>query len=168
MDEKRKRDIRVWAMRAGAALLAFLVVSQLIRPRTVNPAVDPAHEIGAHAEVDAATQAILERACNDCHSSHTIWPWYSYVAPVSWLVASDVNDGRRHVNFSEWETYPTEKRGKLLDQICKEVREGDMPPFQYLPMHRAAWLAKTDREQICSWTSAAKQGLVAVDGSRTP
>lgn len=151
----------IWVKRAVLVVLGFVVVAQLIRPTTVNPPVDPAREISAHISIEPAIQSILDRSCNDCHSNRTVWPWYSHVAPVSWLVASDVNDGRRHVNFSEWGTYPADKRAKALDEICKEVREGDMPPFQYTPMHAGAKLTQADREQICRWTFGAKQSLAA-------
>ncbi len=72
------------------------------------------------------------------------------------------------MNFSEWGTYPIEKRGKLLGAICKEVKQGDMPPFQYTPMHRRSKLTKTDQEEICRWTATARQSSVASDGARTP
>jgi Haem-binding domain len=149
--------MKLWAKRSVLGILAFLVVAQLIRPATVNPPIDPAREIAANFAVKPAVQSIFDRSCNDCHSNRTVWPWYSHVAPMSWLVASDVNDGRRHLNFSEWGSYPAEKRAKLLDEICKEVREGDMPPFQYTPMHTGSKLTKADQEQVCSWAIAGKQ-----------
>ena len=153
----------IWVRRGALALFVLLLAAQLIRPATLNPRVNPAHEIAAHLAVNPAVQAIFERSCNDCHSNRTVWPWYSHVAPISWLVASDVSGGRRHVNFSEWTAYPAEKSAKLLEQICKEVQEGDMPPLQYLPMHRAAWLGKADRQKVCDWTAAARQSQTAMD-----
>src|ERR1700722_20010540 len=109
--------MKLWVKRSVLGILAFLVVAQLIRPATVNPPIDPLLEITSHLTVDPTVQSTFDRSCNDCHSNRTIWPWYSHVAPMSWLVASDVKDGRRHVNFSEWGSYPAEKRAKLLDQI---------------------------------------------------
>lgn len=145
------------ARRSVLGILALLVVAQLIRPATINPPIDPAREIAARFAVEPAVQSIFDRSCNDCHSNRTVWPWYSHVAPMSWLVASDVNDGRRHLNLSESGSYPVEERAKLLDEICKEVREGDMPPFQYTPMHTGSKLSEADQEKLCSWAIAAKQ-----------
>lgn len=160
--------MNVWVKRSVLAVLAFLVVAQFIRPTTVNPPVDTTKEITAHMSIEPAIQSILDRSCSDCHSNRTVWPWYSHVAPVSWLVASDVHDGRRHVNFSEWGAYPADKRAKALDEICKEVRQGDMPPFQYMPMHPAAKLTPADRDQLCRWTAAAKQNLTVSNAPGTP
>lgn len=151
----------LWLKRLVPAVLGVLILIQLIRLATVNPPIDPKKEIAARMTVEPMVQSIFDRSCNDCHSNRTVWPWYSHVAPVSWLVASDVNDGRRHMNFSEWSAYPVEKSSKLLDGICKEVQEGDMPPFQYTPMHRAARLTRADQQLICRWTTTARQSLSA-------
>ena len=158
----------LWMKRLVPAVIGLLILIQLIRPSTVNPPIDSKQEIAAHLTVEPAVQSIFDRSCNDCHSNQTVWPWYSHVAPVSWLVASDVNDGRRHVNFSGWGMYPIEKSEKLLEAICKEVQEGDMPPLQYTPLHRASKLTKADQEEICRWTATARRSLVASDGTRTP
>ena len=78
----------------GITLVVLLVVIQAVRPAKTNPAVDESRTIQAHSQITPEVTAILERACYDCHSNKTIWPWYSQVAPVSWLLVSDVNDGR--------------------------------------------------------------------------
>ena len=70
------------------------------------------------------------------------------------------------MNFSQWGSYPPEKSAKLLQQICKEVHGADMPPWQYLPMHRAAWLSQADRQAICGWTNAARQSSAAGGAAR--
>jgi len=123
----------LWLKRLVPVAFAILILIQLIRPSTVNPPIDANREIAAHLMVDPGVQSIFSRACADCHSNRTVWPWYSHVAPVSWLLASHVTRGRRHMNFSEWGAYPVEKSSKLLDEICKEVQDGDMPPFTYTP-----------------------------------
>ena len=84
---------------------------------------------------------ILHRSCFDCHSNETKWPWYSYVAPVSWLVADDVYEGRRHMNFSLWADYNT-----------KLVEIGEMPLWFYLPLHPTAELLPEDVQVIVSWS----------------
>jgi cytochrome c551/c552 len=95
------------------------------------------------------TSALFHRACFDCHSNRTVWPWYSHVAPVSWLVQNDVDGGRKHLNFTEWD-----RLQKHAEDIGKEVRPGDMPPWFYLPMHAAAKL--TDAEKVALIDGAKK------------
>jgi len=87
-----------------------------------------------------ATRALFHRACFDCHSNETTWPWYSHVAPVSWLVQDDVDGGRRHLNFSEWN-----REQKHCKDVSAEVKQGDMPPWFYLPMHRLAKLSEAEK-----------------------
>ncbi|MEP7355180.1 MAG: heme-binding domain-containing protein [Acidobacteriota bacterium] len=85
------------------------------------------------------TADLMQRACYDCHSNRTVWPWYSNVAPISWLVQRDVNGGRRHLNFSEWE-----KPSQHAKDVANQVNSGEMPPWFYLPMHPNAKLSDAD------------------------
>ena len=96
-----------------------------------------------------ATRELFHRACFDCHSNETVYPWYSNVAPVSWLLARDVNGGRSHLNFTEWD-----KAQKHAKDVATEVNGGDMPPWFYLPMHPLARL--TDAEKQALVQGAAK------------
>jgi cytochrome c551/c552 len=89
------------------------------------------------------TRDLVHRACYDCHSNETVWPWYSNVAPVSWLVQRDVNGGRRHLNFSEWD-----QPQRHAKDVAEEVKEGEMPPWFYLPMHPAAKLSDTEKDTL--------------------
>jgi hypothetical protein len=94
--------------------------------------------------------ALVRRACHDCHSNNTVWPWYSRIAPVSWLIADDVKGGRAHLNFSEWSYYGPEMSMLKLKQACTEVKAGDMPLWQYKLLHSQARLSQTDIEKLCS------------------
>ena len=90
-----------------------------------------------------ATRALVKRACFDCHSNETVWPWYSYVAPVSWLVYNDTMEGRSRLNFSEWNTGQ-----RVSDEIGRVISEGEMPPAIYLPMHPNAQLTAAEKQQL--------------------
>jgi Haem-binding domain len=147
----------LWVKRVTLASVVFLVVIQIFRPAISNPPVDPKREIHASLAVEPAVATVLTRACNDCHSNRTVWPWYSHVAPVSWLVVSDVNRGRKALNFSEWTGYPAEDQQKQLSEICKEVSEGEMPNLAYTLMHRHAKLSTDDVAAICRWTRTSVQ-----------
>jgi len=90
-----------------------------------------------------ATRALAQRACFDCHSNETKWPWYTWVAPMSWLVQRDVHEGREHMNLSEWD-----REQKHADEAPEMVEEGEMPPWFYLPLHSEAKLSAEEKEQL--------------------
>jgi hypothetical protein len=102
-------------------------------------------------------RAILRRACYDCHSNETFWPWYSRIAPISWLVARDVHEGRKELNFSTWNRYTTKQQLKNFKESWAEVAEGEMPPWIYLPVHRDAVLSAEDRRLLRTWALGAAQ-----------
>src|SRR5208337_1957612 len=89
------------------------------------------------------TRALIRRACFDCHSNETVWPWYSNIAPVSWLLQNDVDGGRSHLNFTEWD-----RPQRHAKDIAAEVNPGDMPPWFYLPMHPAARLTNAEKQAL--------------------
>ena len=99
-------------------------------------------------------RALAVRACFDCHSNQTRWPWYSNVAPISWLVSRDVSEGRRHLNFSQWNT--PQRHAK---DAANEVKHGDMPMWIYLPLHADARLSDTEHAQLID-------GLTATFGTK--
>jgi hypothetical protein len=127
-----------------------LIAIQFFQPDRTNPPVNPASTFDAVARPDPGTAAIIQRACQDCHSNSTVWPWYSRIAPVSWLIAGDVKEGRAHLNFSEWSYYGPDMSMMKLKQICGEVKEGGMPLWQYRLLHPAARLSQQDIEQLCN------------------
>jgi len=126
--------------------LAIIVVGiQFIPVDRSNPPVT--------GKIDAPSNvlSILKASCFDCHSNETEWPWYSYVAPVSFLVSADVEDGRKRVNFSEWDKYDEEKRAKKLDAIIEEVEEGEMPLSKYTLMHPNAKMDQAKIKVLKDW-----------------
>jgi hypothetical protein len=139
--------MRHWKKRTWVLffVIDLLVVIQFIPVNRNNPEVTG--EINAPEEV----MAILRRSCYDCHSNETVWPWYSYVAPASWLISRDVHDGREELNFSEWTTY-TEKRKRHKRKECyEEIAEGEMPLWFYVPLHPDAELMQEDIQTLVSW-----------------
>ena len=90
------------------------------------------------------TRELAKRACFDCHSNESVWPWYSNIAPVSWLVQRDVDEGRRIVNFSEWTTSRQERGGEIVEVL----QEGEMPPPNYLLLHPSARLSSQERADL--------------------
>jgi len=90
------------------------------------------------------TRDLSQRACFDCHSNETVWPWYSNIAPISWLVYRDVIEGKNKFNFSDWQNTYLNDPGEFSNVI----NEGEMPPMQYLLMHPNAKLTATEKEQL--------------------
>jgi hypothetical protein len=99
--------------------------------------------------------AVLERACFDCHSNQTEWPWYSYVAPVSWLLAHHVSEGREEMNFTEWNKVPAPKQAHKISECWEMVEEGKMPLAGYVRLHAEAKLTDSDRSLIRDWARVA-------------
>jgi Haem-binding domain len=126
---------------------------QIARPARTNPPTDPSRTMAVIARVPPPVQNVLERGCRDCHSNDTRWPWYSNVAPVSWLVIDDVNHGRRHFNYSDWAQYDEDKIPKLLKDICELTRKQEMPLPIYLWLHPGARLSDRDIATLCDWST---------------
>ncbi len=137
-------------------LVGLFVLMQVVIPAKTNPPSEPAMSLKAARPAQAAAVAVLERSCRDCHSNDTTWPWYSHVAPVSWLVARDVNEGRREFNMSEFGTWNAKKQQHKLEEACTQVKEGEMPMWIYVVQHAEAKLQPGDVELIC-WLSAPAQ-----------
>ena len=130
---------------ASLALLAILGAAQLVPVDRSNPAVES--DVAAPAEV----KAILRRACYDCHSHETVYGWHTRIAPVSWLVAHDVEEGREKMNLSRWSTLDAKRLAKLREELPEEVAEGEMPPWSYRLAHPEARLSGADRAALEAW-----------------
>jgi len=120
------------------------------------------------AQIDPETLAILQRACQNCHSENTQWPWYGRVAPVSWLLARDVQQARWHLNLSQWHDYSTDDRLRLLSAIGSAARNRAMPPQRYLLLHPEARLDDQKRQQIYHWTRNERRRLSAAQAQPSP
>jgi Haem-binding domain len=127
--------------------LGVALAIQLVPVTRTNPPVE------SDVDAPAAVKAVLRRSCYNCHSNETQWPWYGYVAPVSWLVASDVSDARRHVDFSTWNRYTGTQRSRHIGEVWDQVSTGEMPPWDYLLMHRSASLSAADRAVLRAWSN---------------
>lgn len=134
------------------ALVVAFVAAQAVPVDRSNPPVSA--DVGAPAKV----QPILRRACYDCHSNETVWPSYAAVAPISWLVARDVHEGRAELNFSRWSSYGDAARRKKLKETAEEVAEGEMPPWYYTLMHPEAALSEDDVATLRAWSSSGAAG----------
>lgn len=158
MKSKLFRILR-WVVIVG---VCCFVISQFFGPAKTNPATDAAQAIESRLHLTPPVAAILDRSCNDCHSNKTRWPWYSNVAPVSWLVIDHVDEGRQNLNFSEWGRYTQRDVDDLLKQICREAKTGVMPLSSYTPLHPRSKLSAEDVMVLCDWTSAERARLATL------
>lgn len=140
-------------------VIAVLILLQFHRPAKTNPPIDPSKTIEAHTQITPQVAAILDRSCRDCHSYGTRWPWYSHVAPASWLVIDDVNEGRHDMNLSDWGQYDSSEASNKLRDMCREARSGDMPLTSYTFIHRGARLSAEDVKVLCDWTTSERNKL---------
>lgn len=151
---------------AAVAILVLFVAAQAYRPDLSGPPADESKSMRATAQLSPEVGATFDRACNDCHSSKTDWPWYSQVAPVSWWLKRHVDEGRRELNFSEWGTYAQRKMSRKLGEICDQVEAGEMPLKSYLLMHPAAKLSDADKKAICDWTEQERRRVGAAQDAQ--
>jgi hypothetical protein len=135
-----------WIVAAGA--LAFVLI-QLAPMSKSNPPITK--DVAAPPQVES----ILRRGCYDCHSNETRWPWYAHLAPVSWLVVRDVDNGRKRLDFSTWDKYDDDPETLItkMRHIDKMSRNGSMPLWYYLAAHSEARLSAADRDVLAQWVS---------------
>ena len=138
------------AVASVAVLVALLAAAQLVRPAHTNPATDSSHTIRSRMGATSVLPAVVDRSCGDCHSNATERRWYTRVAPLSWVMARAVGEGRKAVNFSEWGTYSAAQRRALLILSCLDATQGKMPMNAYLRFRPDAKLSARDVETICA------------------
>jgi mono/diheme cytochrome c family protein len=138
---------RRWAIRIVIGLVALFLLAQAVPYGRAHDNPRPTRELRFDS---ARTERLFNAACGDCHSDRTTWPWYSNVAPVSWLVLRDVEGGRDSLNVSHWD-----RSQPSLDEILEAVREGDMPPLQYKLIHPGARLSAADRSALADGLRAS-------------
>jgi len=133
------------------AVIAVLV-AQLLRPVRSNPGVS------GNLSAPAVVKDALTRACYDCHSNQTQWPWYSAVAPFSWWIHYEVDEGRRRLNFSAWTDYTSDPgtEDQKLDEVMRLIANHAMPPWYYLAMHPRVQLTSVERDAITRWIADEK------------
>lgn len=139
-------------------ILVLLVLMQFFRIDKTNPSVDPSKEFATLVNPPEDVKLILQESCYDCHSNATTYPWYADVAPASWFLKSHIDEGRSHLNFSEWGDYTATKANHKLDESIEMVEEGEMPMTSYTLLHPEGKLTKEEKEKLLSWLNSVKKG----------
>lgn len=127
--------------------IVVLIGSQFITVKKTNPPVT------GEVYAPPVVMEILKRSCYNCHSNETKWPFYAYVAPVSWFIVDDVSDGRAKLNFTEWDKISHDKRIKIKKKILKEISEGDMPIAGYKFIHPNSEVTYDEQQIIRKWVT---------------
>ena len=141
-------------------LLALLVLAQFYRPAR-NLSNDQTNHVSTKFPVPAEVDAILKPACNDCHSNLTTYPWYANVQPVASWLANHVNDGKRHLNFSEFTNRRVAIQNHKFEELIEMVKEGEMPLSSYTWTHKDAVLTEQQRATLTTWAQSCMDSLAA-------
>jgi len=147
--------------RTFIALLAALGVMQFIHPTPNANAEINANDITRNYTVPDSVQVILKKACYDCHSNNTRYPWYSKIQPVAFWMNDHIKEGKSHLNFSEFNTYLPAKKAKKLHGVAKSIDEGEMPLDSYLWIHKDAKLTDAQKTMIEQWAEGLSKQIAA-------
>jgi Haem-binding domain len=154
-----KINARTFVVGAALAFVSCVALS-LIHPfGDVRAGTGKGDALLTGASVPPDVLNVLSTKCADCHSSNTHWPLYSRIAPGSWLMESDVADGRLHLNMTNWQHYGLENQMQLLSRIASEARSGEMPPRNYLLLHRSAKLSAKEQDLLYDWAKSERKRL---------
>jgi hypothetical protein len=140
-------------------ILVVIIAIQFIQPARNKSARVLPTDVSKIYNVPENVQAILKRSCYDCHSNNTIYPWYSWIQPAGWWLASHIKRGKEELNFSEFGTYSSRKQRSKLFSITKSVEDGTMPLPSYILMHTNLKLSKEDKAIIINWASKTKDSV---------
>jgi hypothetical protein len=132
----------------GALVVVFALLQFTNPPRTNPPVVN---DLMATSTPPPPVAAMLHAACYDCHSHETKWPWYSRIAPMSWLIADDVVEGRKNLNLSEWPAAMPDRAAKRLESMSEIIGYEEMPPKKYTAIHADARLTESQRKELTDW-----------------
>ena len=137
-------------------ILIIFIGIQFIRPDENMTAQPSKNDISVVSKVPSEIQEILKSSCYDCHSNNTAYPWYQKVAPISWLIANHINEGKKHLNFSEWSQYNFNQKKHILGEIEEVIEKNEMPLKSYLLMHHDGKITFQEREWLLEWVALKK------------
>ena len=132
-------------------LLLVLVAIQFVRPAKNQSTGISTNDISKAYDVPENVNDILKKACNDCHSNNTVYPWYSNIQPVAWWLDHHIDDGKKELNFSEFTSYSPKKQHHKLEEVIEMVKEGEMPLNSYTWMHKNAKLTDAEKLTVSEW-----------------
>lgn len=140
-------------------LLVVLVVIQFIRPEKNRATAVSENDITAYYTVPENVQSILKKACYDCHSNNTEYPWYANIQPIGWWLQDHINEGKEELNFSEFGTYSAKKAAHKMEEVGEMVEEEEMPLESYTLIHKGAVLTHEEAETLIKWSKQIEASI---------
>ena len=141
-------------------IIILLVLIQFIQPSKNNGSAQSTTDIAHAVQVPDTVMALLQHACYDCHSDSTRYPWYNHISPVNWWLRNHINEGKRHLNFTEFNTGTYKRRIRRLDETAEQVEKHEMPIGTYLWIHKDARLSDAQRKLIIDWAKSSQQKIL--------
>ncbi|MBE9599548.1 heme-binding domain-containing protein [Pedobacter sp. MC2016-24] len=147
-------------IRKALLILAIIILLiQMFRPEQNISASAPANAIEAHYPVSKRIGALLRSSCYDCHSNNTVYPWYSKVQPFAWWLRSHITEGKRELNFDEFNSYDNKKKKHKLDEVVEMIEKNEMPLSSYTLIHKKAVLSSQEKNEIIAWAKELKNAI---------
>ncbi len=143
----------------GYGLLAVLIIIQFFRPERNISEIPSENDIRVQHPLPGNVERILKRACYDCHSNNTNYPWYANIQPIGWWLQDHVDEGKRELNFSEFATYSAKKADHKLDEVIELVEEKEMPLESYTLIHKEAVLTADETETLINWAKELRKTI---------
>ena len=140
-------------------VIVLLVAIQFITIDKTNPPIDMSKDFISLINSPSELGTVIKSSCYDCHSHHTKYPWYSNVAPISWLIKDHINNGRNHLNFSTWADYSEKKKDHKLEECIEMIKSGEMPMNGYVMLHDEAEITHEQKMKLISWFSELRDSL---------
>lgn len=145
--------------KAAITAIVLLAVIQFFKTKENKSVQTSENAITQHYDVPENIQNILKISCYDCHSNNTNYPWYNKIQPVNWWLADHVNEGKRKLNFDEFNTYSTKKKLHKLDEVIETIRDNEMPLKSYTFIHGDAKLSDSNKQEIEAWIKKIKSEI---------
>jgi hypothetical protein len=141
-------------------LVVLLLIAQFVRP-TKNNSGDVQKDITTLYPMPDSVKLILAKACNDCHSNNTNYPFYASIQPIAYWIGDHVKDGKRHFNFNEFAGYRIAKQNHKLEEVIEQIKEGEMPLYSYTVIHKEARLTDAEKTTLMDWAQSIRDTLKA-------
>lgn len=141
------------------ALLVALIIIQFIHPKKNKAEGSQPNYIGNNFTVPADVKTILEKACNDCHSNNSNYPWYANLQPVHWWMEKHIKDGKKHLNYDEYTNRPLRYQYHKMEETIEMIKEGEMPLNSYTWTHKDAKLNEEEKTKLISWAESVMDNM---------
>lgn len=145
--------------KTALTIVIVLIAIQLFRPERNIAVSGSVNAIDVHYPVSNAIKGLLRTSCYDCHSNTTIYPWYSNIQPFAWWQQSHVVDGKKELNFDEFNSYDVKRKKHKLDEVIEVIEKDEMPLGSYTLIHRNAILSPQDKGKLISWAKELQKTI---------